>query len=268
MTFGEELKNEFDYLCKSLTGNVREETLFNQLVKAFENLGGNYKIKIIHGSRWCVDFEMLNSAGFFCGKSGFTRCELGDLLFVVVKGGQARLSIMQNKFDKKMKAYNDTFKAQMNQLYLLKMRPEFIYRSSKYEILRKANLPSIGNFGTFRKDGQLYDMGYYSSDCLKSRTEFKKARSQRKICLDDSSSKYTCVNKYIQTNFCENLVEFGNQLMDMKIGEPYYIKEAVKVLNNSDIFEILQRWDLPIECSIDKQKMSVTTRKIIVLNAN
>ena len=38
MTFGEELKKEFDYLCKSLTGNVREETLFNQLVKAFEKL--------------------------------------------------------------------------------------------------------------------------------------------------------------------------------------------------------------------------------------
>lgn len=38
MTFREELKKEFDYLCKSLTGNLREETLFNQLVKAFENL--------------------------------------------------------------------------------------------------------------------------------------------------------------------------------------------------------------------------------------
>lgn len=46
-----------------------------------------------------------------------TRCELGDLLFVVTDGQIARIAIMQNKFERGMVDYDKSFKAQMNQLF-------------------------------------------------------------------------------------------------------------------------------------------------------
>lgn len=126
MSFGTELKDEFDKLCLALRGSVKEETLFNKLVEAFSKVNTDIQVEKIHGRRWCVEFD--NTAGNFYWKGKTTRCELGDLLFVVTDGQIARIAIMQNKFERGMVDYGESFKAQMNQLFLLKERPEFRYK--------------------------------------------------------------------------------------------------------------------------------------------
>lgn len=79
MSFGTELKDEFDKLCLALRGSVKEETLFNKLVEAFSKVNTDIQVEKIHGRRWCVEFD--NTAGNFYWKGKTTRCELGDLPF-------------------------------------------------------------------------------------------------------------------------------------------------------------------------------------------
>ena len=55
MSFGTDLKNEFDNLCLSVNGRVKEETYLNKLVDAFNtNVNTGIEVEIIHGNRWCV----------------------------------------------------------------------------------------------------------------------------------------------------------------------------------------------------------------------
>lgn len=118
MSFGTDLKNEFDNLCLSVNGRVKEETLFNKLVDAFNtNVNTGIEVEIIHGNRWCVEFDDTSVRRNFYWNGTITRCELGDLLFVVTDGKIARISVMQNKFERGMADYDAPFKAQMNQLF-------------------------------------------------------------------------------------------------------------------------------------------------------
>ena len=49
MSFGTELKDEFDKLCLALRGSVKEETLFNKLVEAFSKVNTDIQVEKIHG---------------------------------------------------------------------------------------------------------------------------------------------------------------------------------------------------------------------------
>lgn len=267
MAFGEELKREFDVLCRGITGKVKEETLFTQLVNAFNKLNCTYQVEIIHGNRWCVDFSASVTKAFYWRTGTRTRCELGDLLFIVTNGREVRLAIMQNKYDKTMSDYNSSFKVQMNQLYLLKERPEFMYKTNKYNVLKDAKLPSIGSFGTFRNDGNNYEMGYYCAECLKDPSNCSSPKSQRKIELKSSVNEDVIIGAKEQKNYCKTIADFGNALMNMKIGEPYSTENAMAILNNMNIIESLKRWDIPINYTFDIQRESIMARKIIILKS-
>lgn len=264
MSFGTELKDEFDKLCLALRGSVKEETLFNKLVEAFSKVNTDIQVEKIHGRRWCVEFD--NTAGNFYWKGKTTRCELGDLLFVVTDGQIARIAIMQNKFERGMVDYDKSFKAQMNQLFLLKERPEFRYKNNTIDMLKKARLPSIGNYGTFRQNASPYEMGYYSADCLLHRANCAGPRSQCKIRLDFGVNKTDKIAGYIQENYCENIAEFGDALIGMRIGEPYLLLNAIKILNNINIVNVLRQWDMAIEYEVDDRRPSITCRDIILVN--
>lgn len=267
MSFGTNLKNEFDRLCGLLTGGVNEQILFNQLVNAFNNVGGNGNVEIIHGTRWCVEFDNTGTKDFYWPGAKTNRCELGDLLFVIIDGDKVRLSVMQNKFDKRMVSYDSSFTAQMNQLYLLKERPEFRYGATTVSMLKKAKLPSIGNYGTFRNNMYPYEMGYYSADCLLHRKACARARSQCKIQLNPNKPKQSKINGYDQENYCENIVDFGDSLVKMKIGEPYNLYEAVSLLNNINIVNVLQEWGIQLKYKENTDRPSIAARNIILLNA-
>lgn len=90
-------------------------------------------------------------------------------------------------------------------------------------MLKKARLPSIGNYGTFRQNVFPYEMGYYSADCLLHRANCAGPRSQCKIRLDFGVNKTDKIAGYIQENYCENIAEFGDALIGMRIGEPYLL---------------------------------------------
>ena len=267
MSFGTDLKNEFDNLCLSVNGRVKEETLFNKLVDAFNtNVNTSIEVEIIHGNRWCVEFDDTSVRRNFYWNGTITRCELGDLLFVVTDGKIARISVMQNKFERGMADYNAPFKAQMNQLFLLKERPEFRYQNNTIDMLKKARLPSIGNYGTFRQNASPYEMGYYSADCLLHRANCAGPRSQCKIRLDFGVNKTDKIAGYIQENYCENIAEFGDALIGMRIGEPYLLSNAIKILNNINIVNVLRQWDMAIEYEVDDRRPSITCRDIILVN--
>lgn len=251
-------------LCLALRGSVKEETLFNKLVEAFSKVNTDIQVEKIHGRRWCVEFD--NTAGNFYWKGKTTRCELGDLLFVVTDGQIARIAIMQNKFERGMVDYDKSFKAQMNQLFLLKERPEFRYKNNTIDMLKKARLPSIGNYGTFRQNASPYEMGYYSADCLLHRANCAGPRSQCKIRLDVGVNKTDKIAGYIQENYCENIAEFGDALIGMRIGEPYLLLNAIKILNNINIVNVLRQWDMAIEYEVDDRRPSITCRDIILVN--
>ncbi len=103
------------------TGDGFHPGLFiNKLVETFSKVNTDIQVEKIHGRRWCVEFD--NTAGNFYWKGKTTRCELGDLLFVVTDGQIARIAIMQNKFERGMVDYDKLFKAQMNQLFYCKRK--------------------------------------------------------------------------------------------------------------------------------------------------
>ena len=49
MSFGTELKDEFDKLCLALRGSVKEETLFNKLVETFSKVNTDIQVEFMEG---------------------------------------------------------------------------------------------------------------------------------------------------------------------------------------------------------------------------
>ena len=143
---------------------------------------------------------------------------------------------------------------------------QFRYKNNTIDMLKKARLPSIGNYGTFRQNASPYEMGYYSADCLLHRANCAGPRSQCKIRLDVGVNKTDKIAGYIQENYCENIAEFGDALIGMRIGEPYLLLNAIKILNNINIVNVLRQWDMAIEYEIDDRRPSITCRDIILVN--
>ncbi len=244
MSFGLDLKNEFDRLCGTTTGRIGEVVLFRNLINAFKNLRGTYRIKEIHGNRYQVMFNAKPRVPFYWISSTNACCELGDILFVVTDGRIVRLSVMQNKYDRKMTRFGDKFEAQVDQLYLLKVRPEFSYNGRSSHMLENAWMPSIGNYGVFRNTAHSYEMGYYSADCLSSPTTMcpsPKSRRKIKLRLIRSHSRY---HGDMQRNYCVGIKEFGDSLIRMEIGQPYTIAEAIRELNNEEIADAIRKIEL------------------------
>lgn len=109
-------------------------------------------------------------------------------------------------------------------------------------------------------------MGYYSADCLLHRANCAGPRSQCKIRLDVGVNKTDKIAGYIQENYCENIAEFGDALIGMRIGEPYLLLNAIKILNNINIVNVLRQWDMAIEYEVDDRRPSITCRDIILVN--
>lgn len=274
-SFGADLKAEFDKLCKKTKGKIGEVALFRNLIAAFINLGGTYQISEIHGRRYLVEFDAKSTTPFYWRTTN-TPCELGDILFVVTDGRKARVSVMQNKYDKRMATFTDKFEAQMNQLYLLKERPEFRHNRTKSRMLENAWMPSIGNYGVFRRTAYSYEMGYYSADCLWNPSTCPKPNSRRKIYLN-SSKQYSKYGHDWQINYCGKIAEFGDSLVKMEIGQPYDIEDALKELNNIDIAIALRSMELAggtakednsIPFVTDPERPIITARNILVIKAN
>ena len=52
----------------------------------------------------------------------------------------------------------------------------------------------------------------------------------------------------------------------MRIGEPYLLLNAIKILNNINIVNVLRQWDMAIEYEVDDRRPSITCRDIILVN--
>lgn len=141
MSFGDELKNQFDLFT---TGwELNEVGLFTKLQDTLISLSSRYPkyvSTIIHGAKSFVDFQV-NSA-YVKGLQGkLTTRELSDLMFIVISPirGIARMFFLQNKVLLPNKYSVRTpcpFSGDLLQLDLLKERPEFVLKKRKSRILK------------------------------------------------------------------------------------------------------------------------------------
>ena len=265
MSFGSELSSEFqNYTNGIFYGEVQ---LFTKLQDALANMKYNSKfdraIDIIHGSKSFVEFK--HDAKYITNPlpGGIKTRELSDMLFVVFKTrGQAqreiRLMYMQNK-----KGDNSTkFTADLLQLHLLRERKEILSNPlppcvfGNSEILSKAVLPSVGSYGIFYQEntGKI-DMAYYPAKRIKLCNDTGGAT--RKVYYDEQlfgKVEIDAVSGYKESQGECTVEDFGNALVDMRIGTP--ILQANPAMRNltqflylkSNVFRTaFQHLDIPID---------------------
>ena len=265
MEFGSLLADKFNKETEKLIvekKKINEQALFEALCNAFKDVGNGHTVnkkgdlircEVIHGRKSFVDFSEINGSSFwFKADQGLTvRCELADLLLIVVNNKEIRVCCLQNKYEKNkyfMKDY-DSFQVDMRQFYLLNKRPEYYIRNISNDFLKSAICPSVGSYGVFYPEKQRYNMNYFSAGILKEKYNDSIGRKRRVSKSDDveKNVKYTHNSITVEEQqYAENLSVFGDALMDMRIGTPYPLNfkirdkciwEAIQKVTNIKIIE-------------------------------
>ena len=214
MSFGTDLSDE---VC-----------LFTKLQDAFINLKANSKyhsaIDIIHGNKSLVEFKFNSSwaSKITPGKSVIR--ELADMLFVIYSPQKSslRITYMQNKRG----ITANKFKADLCQLHLLSKReritstplPECLFGNP--EMLPKALLPSVGSYGVFYKDIIDIEMSYFPAVQIHPCREKGKSVIRMAEYDRNNFNKPSFINGYNEIQGTSNLKDFGDALVNMKIGTP------------------------------------------------
>lgn len=240
MSFGNDLSFEFKDRISKHKGIINEVVLFRILAKAVHIAALRNKKDSaffeIHKS--LVNFEEQFGIDFYYKKdhNQCVSCELADIMFIIHNNKEARLCLMQNKFDRR-KCRNKSFKADTRQLYILKNRPEY-WKGRKHDpkdpsekIISTARYNSITNYGVFTEDkSKQFDMEYYNADSLVEPTGKGKYRV---VNFNKKYKKYNTIDeKNDQLNYAFNLIDFGNGLINMQIGEKFNdIESLLKTIN-------------------------------------
>lgn len=269
MSFGFDLYSAFQNLTNGIFDH--EVVLIYKLQDSFLNIKNYYPnysaaIDIIHGSKGQVKFTYNGSAISSISTGTVMQRELADMLFIVFssKKSEIRLMYLQNKKGKR----EDYFKADLLQLYLLHERCEIIssplpdctFNNSK--ILKDAVLPSVGSYGVFYQKQKTVDMAYYPANLVFPCSPIGRSVSRYVNYNSCNFSKNQSINNFIESQGEINLENFGNSLIDMKIGTPInnkndYFRDVVSFLkNNSTVFseaEMAKRFENYSDNSKDKK---------------
>ena len=284
MLFGLELRKQFENEAKSLT-KVNEEALFEALARAFGNLSSHSatKCEVIHGGKSFVDFSEIGSNSFFYKKDQgkIVRCELADLLFVVVSSSEMRVCCLQNKYEKSRKnrmGVGENFKANMRQFYLLNKRPTFTRDGIKYDLLENAKCPSVASYGVFYGDNDTFDMNYYSAEILQGCTPSAKGNF-RKIEMKCGTSQFANRGlpgeKIVELQYADGIVDFGDGLQSMIIGTPLPLKLGLLAIADMHIIDSVEKiievnteTFSSIREEIEGKQQNAFYRKAVVIKGN
>lgn len=225
MCFGNDLACEFQKLIRN--GKYQEVELITKLQDALINLANekyHYAIDIIHGERSMVEFQYNENwvAGLPMGT--MCKCEMSDMMFIVFseKHDDIRLMYMQNKKGKSSRK----FKADLVQLCLLKNRCEITSLRlptcafGDRQVLQNALLPSVGSYGVFYPENNAIDMAYYPAANISLITANAKKADRMVRFNRDRFGQTDKMGSYEENQGEETLNNFGNALVDMKIGTP------------------------------------------------
>lgn len=168
------------------------------------------------------------------------KCELADLLLIAVNSKRMRLCFLQNKLDYQNKI-DDSFKADMRQYYILKNRPVIERKGDQSYILKNAKYPSICSYGVFFKDGNFYDMNYYSTAILEELNLGKIGRARRVHKIKNASQYRTNIYENDEIQYAKKIPEFVNYFENMLIGEELRLKDALDLLGDNVINEAVSK---------------------------
>lgn len=244
----------------SLPVNLRkkrnEEFFFNCLK---EVLASDFHAAILHGSTGMVYFDV---PGSIPGTQ--KRCEISDLLIVVIGERQIRYTLLQNK-TKHKDTYSpfNAMSLSVRQHHLLSSKPVVTPAGkSPYlypDILSSAILDSVGSFGIFYSKGvadvtgkQLYDMSYMIANRIHFVTTLKtddyNKNKRLKAEFLGKPDNIVSLNEYEEVEGCDGLDKFEAYLKKMKIGTP------VTLSGNNENLQLIKLINYKIDNELEVQE--------------
>ncbi len=149
------------------------------------------------------------------------------------------------------------FKADLLQFYLLYERPLLDSSSlprctfGKPDILSSSKFPSIGSYGVFYESGTCVEMSYFPASRVSPFSSHAKSivRTARYSLPTWNTLNFIPVSNslsYPENQGTQTLVEFGDALIDMEIGNPLFVDNDicesdlfVELIGRSKIFKKL-----------------------------
>lgn len=122
---------------------------------------------------------------------------------------------------------------------------QIYYHTPDIDILSKAKNSSIGNYGVFYKGINAYDMIYCNAEEIiplsfgrYSRVDYKEVEHNPETIIYDVNGRERIDRR--QLNYADNLIDFGDGLLNLRIGEEIDLKKLLRVLNNEEIFKFFE----------------------------
>lgn len=217
MTFGMRLQDNFQSNAKE---RMCEVELFKCLIDSFKNTHGKNKVYNFHGKTHQVRF---NSKGGDVLEREL--CDLAIISYSVIKR-DVRITFLQNK---KQLDYlkTRTFSVDIGQLDLLSNRPDIFKVNNSFnphtKLLSEALLASIGTYGVFYSERSKVHMYYSIAELLEKVTPNAKGKNLKvksKAINNCVRLVFTNYGLFDELEACETISDFGEGLLQMKIGSP------------------------------------------------
>lgn len=214
------LYSDFNNVIKhSGVTNPTEVDLFTYLKQAISSSFPNSFVKTYH--KHCVEFN--STAGTK------ERCEISDLLLIIILPTQGRFTFLQNKYSHSTDP-RAIIKADMIQYDLLHHHLLFdpLYTNLNGDILFNSYPYSSTSYGDFFVDKtNQYDMRFFLANDLYPHTKYHQRlilhkKPKRTIRLLSSTHKIRNVNSVKECVYCDDLIDLEKNINQMIIGSPFW----------------------------------------------
>lgn len=219
MSLFDDFQDEIKMYTKKPVGEVE---LFRAFARALKTNG--VTSDECHGKCGIVNFDVT----LFTPPINIS-CEISDLLLIFVHEKEIRYTFLQNKYTRSSSSTDSIAKVNSVQHYLLSKRPIFNPLHTKFprDILHDAVLDGAGSYGNFYCDGSNFDMSYFVASYLHpvsklTTKSFTSSKNRKYICTAPSYPSLILKNPYLETGHCDNLHQFENAYLNMKIGSPIH----------------------------------------------
>ncbi len=277
--FGKELDSIFGNLTKHMNHPFYEQELFTKLQDSLIIMNRlrptkiKYNTTLVHGGRSQVTFISTKgwvvSGAYKKSKTGRVRRELADAFYLIYDEikAEARFFLMQYKKEEDLtRMIGGEFEAELLQHELFSSNIPFKYKGINYNFLLSPKVKSITSYGVFYTKGNHYDMLYASADIIKPK--IIPSRSCKSTVSVDTSQMNLLRNSrtsYEDYAGVPSIEQFGNALIDLKIGEPIDFKLAKSISDSIKGLKSSNHKDNENNFLI---QMAYNSKNIIVISIN